>query len=169
MNLSRTTKNVEALRRLRSLMASKGVPWFPYGDTVGRKTCCGLPPVARTVAELSDVPENEETLFDAGVLEVLVKLIAPSMHQSEARLEAVRAMSSLSSNENAKKEIVGNAALGHLISLSKSGKGLEKMYALATLTNLAHDTAALRIQMAFRGFVARKNTKKKLIKQAAKK
>ena len=30
------------------------------------------------------------------------------------------------------------------------------MYALATLTNLAHDTAALRIQMAFRGFVARK-------------
>jgi hypothetical protein len=125
--------------------------------------------VARTVAELSDVPENEETLFDAGVLEVLVKLIAPSMHQSEARLEAVRAMSSLSSNENAKKEIVGNAALGHLISLSKSGKGLEKMYALATLTNLAHDTAALRIQMAFRGFVARKNTKKKMIKQAAKK
>ena len=118
--------------------------------------------VARTVAELADVPENEEVLFSAGVLEVLVKLIAPSMHHSEARLEAVRALSSLSSSEHAKKEIVGNAALGHLISLSKSGKGLEKMYALATLTNLAHDTAALRIQMAFRGFVARKMARKKL-------
>ena len=118
--------------------------------------------VARTVAELADVTENEATLFKAGVLEVLVKLIAPSIHDSEARLEAVRALSSLSSSENAKKEIVGNAALGHLISLSKSGKGLEKMYALATLTNLAHDTAALRIQMAFRGFVARKMAKKKL-------
>jgi hypothetical protein len=118
--------------------------------------------VARTVAELADVPENEEVLFSAGVLEVLVKLIAPSMHHSEARLESVRALSSLSSSEHAKKEIVGNAALGHLISLSKSGKGLEKMYALATLTNLAHDTAALRIQMAFRGFVARKMARKKL-------
>ena len=118
--------------------------------------------VARTVAELADVTENEATLFKAGVLEVLVKLIAPSIHDSEARLEAVRALSSLSSSENAKKEIVGNAALGHLISLSKSGKGLEKMYALATLTNLAHDTAALRIQMAFRGFVAKKMAKKKL-------
>ena len=87
-----------------------------------------------------------------------MKLIAPSIHDSEARLEAVRALSSLSSSENAKKEIV-NAALGHLISLQK-GKGLEKMHALATLTNLAHDTAALRIQMAFRGFVARKMAKK---------
>ena len=117
--------------------------------------------VARTIAELADVSENEATLFKAGVLDVLVRLIAPSMHDNEARLEAVRALSSLSSSENAKKEIVGNAALGHLISLSKSGKGLEKMYALATLTNLAHDTAALRIQMAFRGFVARKMAKKK--------
>eukprot|EP00944_MAST-04C_sp_MAST-4C-sp1_P008435 g8435.t1 len=118
--------------------------------------------VARTIAELADVSENEATLFKAGVLDVLVRLIAPSMHDNEARLEAVRALSSLSSSENAKKEIVGNAALGHLISLSKSGKGLEKMYALATLTNLAHDTAALRIQMAFRGFVARKMAKKKM-------
>ena len=36
------------------------------------------------------------------------------------------------------------------------------MYALATLTNLAHDTAALRIQMAFRGFVARKKVNKRV-------
>ena len=48
--------------------------------------------------------------------------------------------------------------------MSKTGKGLEKMYALATLTNLAHDTAALRIQMAFRGFVARKSTEKRKTK-----
>ena len=66
--------------------------------------------VARTIAELADVSENEATLFKAGVLDVLVRLIAPSMHDNEARLEAVRALSSLSSSENAKKEIVGNAA-----------------------------------------------------------
>ena len=60
--------------------------------------------------------------------------------------------------------MIGNNALGYLISMSKTGKGLEKMYALATLTNLAHDTAALRIQMAFRGFVARKSTEKRKTK-----
>ena len=51
------------------------------------------------------------------------------------------------------------ASMAHMD--SKTGKGLEKMYALATLTNLAHDTAALRIQMAFRGFAARKATNKR--------
>ena len=54
--------------------------------------------VARTIAELADVSENEATLFKAGVLDVLVRLIAPSMHDNEARLEAVRALSSLSSS-----------------------------------------------------------------------
>ena len=33
--------------------------------------------VARTIAELADVSENEATLFKAGVLDVLVRLIAP--------------------------------------------------------------------------------------------
>ena len=63
-----------------------------------------------------------------------------------------------------RSKMIGNNALGYLISMSKTGKGLEKMYALATLTNLAHDTAALRIQMAFRGFVARKSTEKRKTK-----
>ena len=48
-----------------------------------------------------------------------------------------------------------NGALGHLITLSKSGPGLGKMYAMATLNNLEHDTAALRIQAVFRGMLGR--------------
>ena len=90
-------------------------------------------------------------------------MISPQMmHFKAARLEAVRALSSLSSSERVRSKMIGNNALGYLISISKTGKGLEKMYALATLTNLAHDTAALRIQMAFRGFVARKQVSKKV-------
>ena len=121
--------------------------------------------VARVLAEVSDVPANESSIVAGGGLQVLVRMISPSFaHLKAARLEAVRALSSLSSSEGVRSKMIGNNALGYLISMSKTGKGLEKMYALATLTNLAHDTAALRIQMAFRGFVARKSTEKRKTK-----
>ena len=103
--------------------------------------------------------------------------ISPRCKRKDAKLEAVRALSNLSSNQEIKRKIVEAGALGYLISMSKSGAGLTKMYALATLTNLEHDTAALRIQMAFRGFQGRRaflRKKKKLAEakrkeQAAKK
>ena len=121
--------------------------------------------VSRVLAEVADVSSNEQSIIAGGGLAVLVKMISPAFsHFKAARLEAVRALSSLSSSENVRSKMIGNNALGYLISISKTGKGLEKMYALATLTNLAHDTAALRIQMAFRGFVARKTTQKKKTK-----
>ncbi len=118
--------------------------------------------VTRVLAEVADVSSNESAIVASGGLGVLVRMISPQMaHFKAARLEAVRALSSLSSSERVRSKMIGNNALGYLISISKTGKGLEKMYALATLTNLAHDTAALRIQMAFRGFVARKSTEKR--------
>lgn len=118
--------------------------------------------VTRVLAEVADVASNESAIIAGGGLKVLVQMISPAFADMKAaRLEAVRALSSLSSSENVRSKMIGNNALGYLISISKTGKGLEKMYALATLTNLAHDTAALRIQMAFRGFVARKTTKRK--------
>jgi hypothetical protein len=118
--------------------------------------------VTRVLAEVADISSNESAIIAAGGLKVLVQMISPQFYEMKAaRLEAVRALSSLSSSETVRAKMIGNNALGYLISISKTGKGLEKMYALATLTNLAHDTAALRIQMAFRGFVARKTTKKK--------
>ena len=55
----------------------------------------------------------------------------------------------LPSNETLKAEIVRSGGLGYLISMSKSAQGLAKMYAIATLTNLEHDTAATRIQICF--------------------
>ena len=119
--------------------------------------------VTRVLAEVADVQANESAIVASGGLQVLVRMISPQMmHFKAARLEAVRALSSLSSSERVRSKMIGNNALGYLISISKTGKGLEKMYALATLTNLAHDTAALRIQMAFRGFVARKQVSKKV-------
>ena len=87
--------------------------------------------------------------------------ISPRCKRKDAKLEAVRALSNLSSNQEIKRKIVEAGALGYLISMSKSGAGLTKMYALATLTNLEHDTAALRIQMAFRGFQGRRAFLKK--------
>ena len=57
--------------------------------------------VARLLAELSDAKENENILLEAKALETLISLIDPSVSFFRlARLEAVRALSSLSSSEN---------------------------------------------------------------------
>ena len=93
--------------------------------------------VARTVAELADNDHNELALVEAGALPMLMGAISPRCKRKDARLEAVRALSNLSSNQEIKRKIVEAGALGYLISMSKSGVGLTKMYALATLTNVS--------------------------------
>jgi len=116
--------------------------------------------VARTLAELADKDENEMLLVEAGALPLLVKLLAPSKKRRELRIEAARCISNLSSNAFIKPMIVAAGALGFLISMSKTADGLTKILALATLSNLEHDTAALRIQTVIRGRMGRKRFEK---------
>ena len=81
--------------------------------------------VTRVLAEVADVVSNESLIIAGGGLEVLVKMISPTFaHFKAARLEAVRALSSLSSSENVRSKMIGNNALGYLISISKTGKGM---------------------------------------------
>ena len=117
--------------------------------------------VMKAIADLSNSREYDSNLIKAKALPAATSMIMPRYKRKEVGLEAVRALSNLSLNDNIKAQIVQLGALGYLISMSKSGTGLTKMYALATLTNLEHDTAATRIQMVARGYFARRIVEKK--------
>jgi hypothetical protein len=112
--------------------------------------------VATLLAELSGDSVHYNTIVDAGGLQALMFMVSHRSKSAEVRREAVRCLANISTNSEIKQSIVSGGALGHLISMSKSGTGLTKLYATATITNLEHDTAAMRIQSIFRGFIARR-------------
>lgn len=112
--------------------------------------------LAVILARISEEESTFPSLIRARALDALLYMISPRCKHEIAKRESVRALGNLSRDVTIKQAFVQSGALGHLISLSKSGSGLTKMYALETLTALQHDTAAIRIQMVFRGYLARK-------------
>lgn len=131
----------------------------PYNEEINEWT-------SRAVAELTEDHSNFDHLFEYGSIPALISLITPRVKSPKVSQEATRALANLSCREDLRAQIVSNGALGYLLSFSRSGTGLAKMYALATLTNLKDDTAALRIQTVFRGFASRR---KVVVQRASKK
>ncbi|GBG27464.1 Vacuolar protein 8, partial [Hondaea fermentalgiana] len=113
--------------------------------------------LAVALARISEDVSTLPTLIRSRALDALMYMISPRSKNEVAKRESVRALGNLARDVGIKQEFVQSGALGHLISLSKSGNGQTKLYALQTLTALEHDTAAIRIQMVFRGYVARRN------------
>ena len=62
------------------------------------------------------------------------------------RVDAVRALASISNNRLVSPQIVEAGGIGYLLSLAKNGNGLDKMFAKAALGNLADDAAALQVR-----------------------
>ena len=113
--------------------------------------------VARIFAELVEDPQNARAVGRAtNTVPALVRMCSPYGSTKGGRTDALRALASMSNEPPIRKTIVGAGALGYLISLKKSGRGLDMMFARATLGNLSEEAAALQIQMAFRGFRGRK-------------
>ena len=112
--------------------------------------------VSRALAELTEDKANFDILCGFGCIPALISVITPRVKNRKVSLEAIRALANLSCKEDLRDQIVSNGALGYLLSFSRSGTGLTKMYVLATLTNLEDDAAALRIQTVFRGFASRR-------------
>ena len=121
----------------------------PHDDEVNRW-------VATLLAELSESSANFSAIVNASGLDALFFMISPRSKNAEVRKQAVRCLSNLSTNRTISNEIVQAGILGYVISMAKSGTGLTRLFAAATLTNLQFDTAAVRIQMMFRGHFARR-------------
>ena len=117
--------------------------------------------VARILAEVVEDPDNIPGVAKADCIPALVKMCSPHGTNATGRIDAVRALASISNDKRVNPQIVAAGGIGYLLSLSKNGSGLDKMFAKATLGNLADDTAALQIQMAFRGFRGRRGFRRR--------
>ena len=109
------------------------------------------------LASLAEHESNIPSLLDAGIAGVLTLLLGPKVKDKSVKTNIVRAISmlSMSSNPELKVQLATSGALGYLVGIAKQHTGIIKMYASSALSNLEHDTAALRIQMRFRGFLVR--------------
>ncbi|GMF17738.1 unnamed protein product [Phytophthora fragariaefolia] len=125
--------------------------------------------VAQIIANFAERPENVLKLVDAGLLSVLVRYVSPVDrgrsvgHSSDKRLgdailaEATRALAAVSELHVARSRLVESGVLGALIRLVRapSNRHEVRSYAQATVRNLRHDAAALRIQAIYRGWQVR--------------
>ena len=64
----------------------------------------------------------------------LISFLAPGFAHNRVKQEAARCIANMAMHEEIKAMLVDRGALGYLISLSKSGVGLAKMYAVSVLS-----------------------------------
>lgn len=110
--------------------------------------------VSKILAELADDDACEVVLARLGAIPHLSKMLGLRASR-QARINATRALSNLSSNAEVQPHIVETGALGRLMHIAKSGRGIDRVYARAACDNFPFDTAAIRIQTILRGRLSR--------------
>lgn len=145
MSVSETTRKSICVPRILSAL-------FPMTTDGSSVEVCEA--IARILAELADDDDCEVLLAKGGALRPLARLLG-SRNSREAKLNAARALSNLSSNKEVQPMIVESGAMSYLIHMSKTGLGLDRVYAAAALENVKYDAAAQRIQNIVRAKIAR--------------
>ena len=115
---------------------------------------------------ISQLCEDEScvlSLVEDGVIEVLTTMLGSQVKRKDTKLCVLRALSQLSVSKDpeTKLRLVTSGALGYLIGIAKRQTGVAKMYAVSAMTNMEHDSAALRIQVIFRGYLVRNERRRK--------
>lgn len=114
---------------------------------------------SRIIAELADDAVCEILLARAGALKPLSHMLGTRSGR-ECRLNAVRAIANLSSNEEVQPMIVESGCVGMLLHMAKHDIGMGKVFAQAAMDNVRFDAAAVLVQNLIRGWLARRRVRK---------